>query len=108
MLLAGYSYGGALALLAAEEGQPVLAVSPPLAGLARQRPRVFGRPSLVVAQDDLAVPGGTLCEFLAANPSATARLVADEDHFFRASGELLCASAMEFGRLHSNGAWSGN
>jgi len=98
--LAGYSFGGLVALTAADERiRALVAVSPPSGALdaASCRP---GIPTLLVSgdEDDIA-PAARLPEMAASlGPACEVRSVAGADHFWWGREEALATTVIEFFR----------
>lgn len=83
--LAGYSYGGALALyLAHPTGLPVLSISPPLRTLPPETALTSPESVLIRASDDLALTTDEKAEFEQRGPERFLReyLLETDDHFF--------------------------
>jgi len=89
--IAGYSYGGALALMLARTKQAALAVSPPLRALPAEQRLAADSVLVLIAESDLAVSPEERDAWLATvegGPVAIETLPAT-DHFFRNALEEL-------------------
>ena len=96
VVLAGYSYGGALAInLAAPTGVPAFAVSPPLRTIVPRRDWNLSRCWLVAGEDDLATTAGEIDAFgkSCACPWGSRHILDGADHFHAASAASISAIA---------------
>jgi alpha/beta superfamily hydrolase len=90
LMVAGYSYGAALALLIAGEDKPAFVVSPPVRALPAAWTLKNPRVACVVAEDDLAVSPQEIDALLRRSSADFAeRQTLPGDHFFReTTGEI--------------------
>lgn len=99
LLLAGYSYGAALALVAgSREGLPVLAASPPLRTLPAGFSTGLATSCLVVAEEDIASTREEEQAFESACRSGWAirRVLPGQDHFHSAGSAPMDAVIAEW------------
>jgi len=91
LLFAGYSFGGALALVAAPADSPVLAVSAPIGALPSERPIVSERLSLAWPHDDVAASDEAIDAFVRAHAGRVRFVVrlGGDDHFLRGSSDAM-------------------